>query len=108
MLYRKQFLIAFTALRKEMFSDISGQLKSAGILPQRPYHEDGAKIIRELLKEGSISENTYFRLVGADTGDKLLETNAFAFHFNSREVTFQSTAVRRFCEENSALWKSQA
>jgi hypothetical protein len=107
MLYRKQFLTAFTALRKEMFSDIRGQLKSAGILPQRPYHKDGAKIIRELLKEGSISEDTYFRLVGADTGDKLLETNAFAFHFNSQVITFQSTAMKRFCEENSALWEGK-
>jgi hypothetical protein len=80
----------------------SGPLK---FFPQRRYHKDGAKIIRELLKEGSISENTYTCLVGADTGDKLLETNVFAFHFNSQEITFQSTAVKRFCEENSDLWE---
>jgi hypothetical protein len=107
MLYRKQFLTAFTDLRKEMFSDIRSQLKSAEILPERRYHKDGAKIIRELLKNGSISEDTYSRLVGADTGDKLLETNAFAFHFNSQEITFQSTAMKRFCEEKSGLWEEK-
>jgi hypothetical protein len=101
------FLTAFTAMRQEIFSNIKNQLRSAEILPERRYHKDGAKIIRELLK-GSISEDTYFRLIGADTGDKLLETNAFAFHFNSQEITFQSTAMKRFCEENSALWESKA
>jgi hypothetical protein len=80
-------------------------MSSKGRVP-RHYHEDGAKIVRELLKDGSISEDTYFRLVGADIGDKLLETNAFAFRFNSQEITFQSTAVKRFCEENRAYWES--
>jgi hypothetical protein len=107
MLYRKQFLTAFTALRREIFSDIRGYFRSAGILPGRCYHKDGAKVIRELLKQGSIPEETYIHLVGADIGDKLLETNVFAFHFNSQEVTFQSTAVKRFCEENSDLWEGK-
>jgi hypothetical protein len=42
-------------MRKTMFSTIRSQLKSAEILPERRYHKDGAKIIRELLKKGSIS-----------------------------------------------------
>ncbi|OLE53256.1 MAG: hypothetical protein AUG51_14035 [Acidobacteria bacterium 13_1_20CM_3_53_8] len=91
-----------------MFSNIRSQLKSAKILPERRYHKDGAKIVRELLKKASISEDTYYSLVGADTGDKLLETNVFAFRFNSQEVAFQSTVTKRFCEENSALWEGEA
>ena len=108
MLYRKQFLTAFTAIRQTMFSKIRSQLKSAGILPGRRYHKDGAKIVRELIKKGSISEDAYYSLVGRDTGNELLETNIFAYHFNSGEITFQSTVMKRYCEENSALWESTA
>ena len=104
MLYGKQFLTAFTAMRQTMFSNIKSQLQSAEIAPEHRYHKDGAKIVRELLKEGSISEDTYYSLVGVGIGNKLLETNVFAFHFNSREITFQSTVMKRFCEENSARW----
>jgi hypothetical protein len=44
-------------MRQTMFSDTKSQLKSAEILPDRHYHKDGAKIVRELLKKGSISED---------------------------------------------------
>ena len=54
-----------------------------------------------------ISEDAYYGLVGADTGDKLLETNIFALRYNSHEVTFQSTVMKRYCEENSALWEGK-
>jgi hypothetical protein len=94
-----------------MFSELKSQLMDAEILPKYRHHKDGAKIVCELLKNGSISEDTYYSLVGADTGDKLLETNMFAFPFNSREITriitFQSTVMKRFCEENSALWEGE-
>jgi hypothetical protein len=88
-----------------MFSYAEEQLESAEILPKRRYHKDGAKIIQELLKKGSISRSTFYGLVGADTGNKLLGTNIFAFHFNPREVTFRSTVMKRFCEKNSAFWE---
>jgi hypothetical protein len=103
MLYKKWFPTAFTDLCKEMLSDMRAKLKSAEILPGRRYHKDGAKIIYELLKKGAISEDTYYRLVDADTGDKLLEINAFAFRYNSQEIVFQSTAMKRFCKENSGI-----
>src|SRR5437764_5782074 len=102
MLYRKQFVTAFTAMRKTMFSNARNQLVSAELLPGRRYYMDGAVILRELLKKGSISYSAYYNLIDANTGDKLLETNIFAFHFNSEEITFQSTVMRRFCEKNSA------
>ena len=88
-----------------MFSNIKSQLLSAEIAPEHRYHKDGAKIIRELLKKGSISEDAYYSLVGRDTGIKLLEANIFAFHYNSQEITFQSTVMKRYCEENLALWE---
>ena len=91
-----------------MFNSIRRQLVSAEILPGRHYHKEGAEVVRELLKNGSISEDTYNSLVGADTADKLLETNIFALRYNSHEVTFQSTVMKRFCEENSDLWGSKA
>jgi hypothetical protein len=91
-------------MRKAMFANAESQLKSAGILPKHEYHKDGAKIVRELLTKGSISRSTLYSLVGVDIGDKLLETNIFAFHFDSGEITFQSTVMKRFCEEKRAYW----
>jgi hypothetical protein len=98
----------FEDIRREMYSDAQSQLNSAQVLSDLSYHAEGAKIIRELLKKGSISEKAYYSLVGRITGGKLLETNVFAFHYNSREITFQSTVMQRYCEENSADWESEA
>ena len=53
---------------KAMFSKAKGQLTSARILPDSRYHKDGAKIVRELIKKGSISEDAYYSLVGRVTG----------------------------------------
>ena len=103
---KEEALQYLTAMREMMFSSAEEQLKSAEILPEHRYHKDGAKVVRELLK-GSISRSTFYGLVGVDTGDKLLETNIFAFHFNSREITFQSTVMKRYCKENSALWEGK-
>jgi hypothetical protein len=89
-----------------MFSEAETQLKSAEILRGRRYHKDGVVIIRELLKKESISYNVYYDLVSAETGDKLLESNIFAFHYNSRKITFQSTVMKRYCEANPALRES--
>src|SRR3954468_10945307 len=100
MLYRKQFLTAFTAMRQTMFSDAESQLDSAEILPTGRYHKEGAVVLRELLKKGSISRRTFYDLVSRDTRNRLLEANIFPFHFN-QEITFQSTVMKRFCEENS-------
>ena len=95
------------AMCQTMFSYAEQQLKSAEILPKCRYHKEGAVILRELLNKGSIPPSTYYDLVDAETGDKLLETNILALPFNSREITFQSTVMKRFCEENSALWEGK-
>jgi hypothetical protein len=94
-------------MRRTMFSTAEGQLDSAEIIHRRRYHKEGAVIKRELVKKGSISPSTFYGLVDADTGDKLLETNIFASHFNSGEITFKSTMMKRFCEENSACWEGK-
>jgi hypothetical protein len=85
-----------------MFYDANKQLETAEVLPGCRYHKEGMAIVRELLKKGSISLDAYYNLVGIKTGGKLLETNVFAFHFNSGEITFQSTAMRRYCEKELA------
>jgi hypothetical protein len=95
-------------IRRDMYSDAENQLNSAKVLSGLCYHEEGAKIIRELLKKGSISEDAYYSLVGRVTGEKLLETNVFAFRYNSQEITFQSTVMKRYCEERSADWEPKA
>ena len=90
-----------------MFDDAEGELQSAGILPKHRYHKEGSVILRELLKKESISRDTLYKLVGVSTARKFLGTNIFALHFNSREITFQSTLIKRYCEENSALWEGK-
>ncbi|KIX03468.1 uncharacterized protein Z518_07020 [Rhinocladiella mackenziei CBS 650.93] len=90
---------AFEAACQMMLNDAKRQLLSAEVYPACRYHKEGAMIIRELLKKGSISWDAFHGLVGIDTGNKLLEANIFAFHLNSQEITFQSTAMKRFCEE---------
>ena len=95
----------FTDVRKRMFRVAKSQLTLAEILPYDRYHKEGAKIIHELLKKGSMSNKAYFDLVGLEVGSRLLETNVFALHFDSGQITFQSTVMARFCEQESAYWK---
>jgi hypothetical protein len=82
-----------------MFAGIRTQLKDAEILPKFRHHKQGAAVISELLKKGSISQEEYIDLAGNEIGRKLLESNVFAFHFWTGRVTFQSTAVKRYCGE---------
>jgi hypothetical protein len=96
---------ALEDIRRKMYYNAENQLNSAQVLSGLRYHKEGAKIIREFLKKGSISEDAYYSLVGRVTGGKLLEANVFAFNYKSQEVTFQSTVMKRYCEERSADWK---
>jgi hypothetical protein len=95
-----------TEIRKRMLNSAEYQLEAAEVTPHSRYHKNGAAVIRELLKEGSISREAYFNIVGREIGHKLLVKNVFAHHFDSNQVTFQSTLVRRYCEEQSASWRS--
>ena len=104
-MWKVGFLTAFPGVRQKMFSDAKSELKAASILRGGRYHKDGGVIIRELLKKGCIPEDTYRDLIDTETGEKLLETNVFAFHVNSREISFQSTLMKQYCEENAAYWK---
>ena len=101
------FLTAFTEVRTILFNDARNELLSAGIYRGRCDQKAGAVIIRELLEKESISHNDYFRLVDAATGDRLLESNVFAFNINSGKITFQSTLMRRYCKANPADWNDK-
>lgn len=101
------FLTTFTDVRKNMFRDAQSQLALAEILPHDRYHESGAMIIRELVKKGCISYDAYFDLVGREVGNRLLETNVFALHLDSSQITFQSTLMAQFCEQKFTYWKEK-
>jgi hypothetical protein len=90
-----------------MFACAEQHLISGGIFPGHPYLKEGAAIIRELLKKGSIPRSTFYGLVDVDIGGKLLESKVFAFHPDYRNITFRSTVMKRFCEENPALWEGK-
>jgi hypothetical protein len=68
------------------------------------FYKDGPEIIRDLLEGGSISRQRFYGLVGREIAEKFLETHLFTSHFGSREITFQSTVMKRFCEKHKALW----
>jgi hypothetical protein len=108
MLYRKR-LVSHRLCRYTQEDVLQGrsQLESAEILRTGRYHKEGAVIVHELLKKGSVSRRAFYDLVSPDTRNKLLETNIFAYHFNSQEITLQSTVMKRYCEENSALWEGK-
>ena len=96
-----------TDVRRAMFADARGQLRVAEILSELRYHVQGAAVISALLEKGSISEEEYMALTGRQIGEKLLEANVFAFHFDSSQITFQSTLIRRLCEETASRWKAR-
>jgi len=76
----------FPAVRQRMLLDPQFQLSAHKILPRYRYHKEGAVIIRELLKKGSIPSMTFCRLVDVDTWDRLLDTNVFTFHKQSGDL----------------------
>jgi hypothetical protein len=86
-----------------MFFEAQSQLKSAKILPGYRYHKDGAVVLRELLKKESIPYPTHYNAAFDALVDKLLKKDIVAYH--SGYITFHSTVMKRFCEENSALWE---
>ncbi len=57
------------------------------------------KLVHKLLQEGSISYKDYFNQMNVKVGRKLLETNLFAHHLDSDQIAFQSTLMKRFCEQ---------
>ncbi|KAH0544922.1 hypothetical protein FGG08_001002 [Glutinoglossum americanum] len=96
--------ISFQEVRERLFEVAEGQLKKALILPRERYHKQGAAVIRELLKNGSVSGPHYAHLMG-EAGDELLNMNAFSPFggFRGGPVTFQSTEMQQYCEENASF-----
>ena len=88
-----------------MFAIARGQLNIAGVPPDYRHHKQGAAVISAILEKGSISEDDYIGLTGQEIGEELLRGNVFAFHHDSRQVTFQSTMMKRCCETKTSWWK---
>src|SRR5438067_692541 len=95
-LHRKQRLspLYLTVVRNQMFREASAQIAYAKMAFDGEYRKEGAAIVSELLKKGSICGDAYYRLVGRKIGAELLSKNVFALHFDSDEVTFQSTLIK--------------
>ena len=88
----------FIVIRRQMIAAARSSLAEIRSSSSR-YHKEGRAVVSELLKKGSISRDAFDGLVGHKTGVELLAKNIFAFHFESNEVTFQSTLVKRACEQ---------
>jgi hypothetical protein len=85
----------------EAFHNAGSILRHAGIAPDEPKH---ALVIRELLeKKGPISKSRFIDILGPTLGKNLLEdNNVFAESFGADfqgEVDFQSTMMRRYCQQ---------
>jgi hypothetical protein len=90
-----------------MFEEAANQLKSAEIFPDYANYEKGKRVVHELLKKESISEAKYYQIMGPKLGKEVLAHNVFALHFNSGQITFQSTVMKQFCKENSTSWEEE-
>ena len=86
-----------------MFADAEQQLMSTEMFPGHDYYQDKAVILRELVEDGSISRQRFYGLLGREIAEKFLETHLVTSPFGSREITFQSTVMKRFCEKQKAL-----
>lgn len=70
--------------------------------PEGKFYEQGKAIISRLLKEGAISNRTYWDIVeNEEIGEEMLQRNVFSHHFDADCITFQSTPIQRYCEQQS-------
>jgi hypothetical protein len=99
------FIDVDKSVRREMLDLASALLGGSEMLPGSRYHREGAAVVSRLLENGSLSGNECFKLTGREIGQKLLESNVFALHFISGQVTFQSMLMKRACEEHHGAWK---
>jgi hypothetical protein len=94
----------FTAVHKRELLEAERQLRVAGMLLSGRYYKKGAIIIKWAFKEGIHLLPRHFLLL-SEVADELLEKNVFAHRFDSGMIVFQSTAMARFCEQESAYWR---
>ncbi|KAI9782085.1 MAG: hypothetical protein M1839_005431 [Geoglossum umbratile] len=91
-------------LRHALFNETDDRLRVTGMLPGGEFHKQGKAIISKLLKENVISNYTYWTTVGDDKiGEEMLQKNVFSYHFSAGNVTFQSTLMKRYCEQYRTL-----
>ena len=87
-------------VRQALLNEAKGQLKIAGMLPQGKFYKQGKAVISRLLREGAISDSTYWAIVGnEEIGEEMLQKNVFSHHFYADIITFQSTPMQQYCEQ---------
>jgi len=70
------------------------------MLTQGKFYKQGEAIISRLLREGAISDRTYWAVVGnRKIGEEILQKNVFFHHLYADNITFQSTPMQRYCEQ---------
>ena len=70
------------------------------MLPGDEFYNQGQAVISRLLREGAISDRTYWAVVGnRKIGEEILQKNVFSHHLYADNITFQSTPMQRYCEE---------
>jgi hypothetical protein len=76
------------------------------MLPKGKFYDQGKAIISRLLREGAISNRTYWDIVGnREIGEEMLQKNVFSHHFYANVISFQSTPMQQYCEKHPELWK---
>jgi hypothetical protein len=94
-------------IRQVVLKEAERHLKIAGVVPEGKFHKQGKAVIGRLLREGAISNRTYWDLVENEVGEEMLQKNVFSHCFYGDYITFQSTPMQRCCEQQSALWKKK-
>ncbi|KAI9770608.1 MAG: hypothetical protein M1840_003200 [Geoglossum simile] len=91
-------------LRRALLNEAKHQLRIAGMLPRGECYKQGKVVIGNLLKEGTISDDTYWAVVGDNKiGEKMLQKKVFSHHFYADNITFQSTLMKQYCELHSTI-----
>jgi hypothetical protein len=65
------------------------------MLPGGEFYNQGQAVISRLLREGAISDLTYWAVVGnGEIGEEILQKNVFSHHLYADNITFQSTPMQ--------------
>ena len=65
-----------------------------------------AKVISQMLAEGSLNKDDFFLAFrDLDFARRLLCANVFSLNIKTRRVSFQSTAMKNFCKEHPEVWR---
>ncbi|RGB22461.1 P-loop containing nucleoside triphosphate hydrolase protein [Rhizophagus diaphanus] len=95
----------FEDIKKKYFTKIEDKLRTAKLLEGYKHHEAGKRVIKALLNFEELSRIAYEKCFkNPEEANKVLESNAFAYHPEKNTVTFQSQSIKCYVLENADIF----